>query len=53
MLDHVVEDWVLLLFKPPIGNIGGGQPSQYLPLGWLSGYPGQASLPVQPFWLKA
>ena len=27
MLDHLVEDWVLLLFKLPIGNIGGGQPS--------------------------
>ena len=28
MLDHLVEDWVLLLFKLPVGNIGGGQPSQ-------------------------
>ena len=27
MLDHLVEDWVLLLFKLPIGNISGGQPS--------------------------
>ena len=43
MLDHLVEDWVLLLFKLPIGNIGGGQPSwshtnSYLWAGfWLSG----------------
>ena len=27
MLDHLVEYWVLLLFKLPVGNIGGGQPS--------------------------
>ena len=40
MLDHLVEDWVLLLFKLPIGNIGGGQPSwsctnSYLLAGFL------------------
>ena len=28
MLDYLVEDWVLLLFKLPVSNIGGGQPSQ-------------------------
>ena len=40
MLDHLVEDWALLLFKLPIGNIGGGQPSwsrtnSYLLAGFL------------------
>ena len=40
MLDHLVEDWVLLLFKLPVGNIGGGQPSRsrinsYLLAGFL------------------
>ena len=24
MLDYLVEDWVLLLFKLPVSNIGGG-----------------------------
>ena len=28
MLDYLVEDWVLLLFKLPVGNVGGGQPSR-------------------------
>ena len=43
MLDHLVQDGVLLLFKLPVGNIGGGQPSwsctnSYLLAGfWLSG----------------
>ena len=27
MLDYLVEDWVLLLFKLPVSNISGGQPS--------------------------
>ena len=27
MLDHLVEDWVLLLFKLSIDDISGGQPS--------------------------
>ena len=27
MLDHLVEDWILLLFKLPISDVGGGQPS--------------------------
>ena len=27
MLDYLVEDWVLLLFKLPISNISGGQSS--------------------------
>ena len=54
MLDCLVEDWVLLLFKLPIGNISGGQPSwshtnSYLWAGFLV----VPSLPVQPFHLKA
>ena len=28
MLDYLVEDWVLLLFKLPVSNISGGQPRQ-------------------------
>ena len=28
MLDHLVEDWILLLFKLPIGDVGGSQPSR-------------------------
>ena len=28
MLDYLVEDWVLLLFKLPVSDIGGGQPSR-------------------------
>ena len=28
MLDYLVEDGVLLLFKLPISNVSGGQPSQ-------------------------
>ena len=40
MLDHLVEDWVLLLFELPVSNIGGGQPGQprtnsYLLAGFL------------------
>ena len=40
MLDHLLEDRVLLLFKLPVGNIGGGQPSwshtnSYLLAGFL------------------
>ena len=27
MLDYLVEDWVLLLFKLPVSNIGGCQSS--------------------------
>ena len=27
MLDHLVEDWILLLFKLSIGDVGGSQPS--------------------------
>ena len=28
MLDYLVEDWVLLLFKLPVSNIGGCQSSR-------------------------
>ena len=28
MLDYLLEDWVLLLFKLPISNISGGQSSR-------------------------
>ena len=45
MLDSLVEDWILLLFKLPIGDVGGGQSSRSL----INSHPLAGSLVV---WIR-